>query len=66
MLGKHNVEWREVTEVFESASEIRRGPDKGKERRYYIEGRTAAGRPLTVIFRLDGDTARVITAYEED
>ena len=66
MLQKHNVEWHQVQEAVASAPELRRGPDRRGERRYYVEGRSVAGRPLTVIFRIEGDTARVITAYEED
>ena len=64
MLEKHNVTWGEVDEVMDSTPQVRRGRKLRREQRYYVEGRTYAGRPLTVAFRMRGDTAVIVTAYE--
>jgi len=66
MAEKHNVEWDEVSEVTARRLQVRRARKRSGERRYQAIGRTAAGRRLKVIFRAEGDTAHVITAYEED
>jgi len=66
MLEKHNVEWQEVEEVMATQPQVLRGKKRSGERRYETTARTASGRRLKVIFRIEGDTACVITAYEED
>jgi uncharacterized DUF497 family protein len=65
MLGKHNVRWNEVVEVLTGSPRVRRGRDSEGERRYQAIGRTDAGRRLRVIFRLEGEAAWVITAFDE-
>ncbi len=64
MLSKHGVTWDEVDEVMESTPQLRRGRKVRGEQRYYVEGRTHAGRALTVVFRVRGDAASIVTAYE--
>lgn len=65
MLGKHSVEWYEVVEAMEQNSPPRRIRSAGSARRYYVLGRTQAGRALKVIFELEAQqTARIITAYQ--
>ncbi len=64
MLEKHNVEWQEVEEVMASTPRIRRGRKVRGQQRYYVHGRTHAGRLLTVVFGTRGDTAMVVTAYQ--
>ena len=66
MLEKHNVEWREVEEVMATHPQVLKGKKRRGERRYQTTARTASGRRLKVVFRIEGDTAWVITAYEED
>jgi uncharacterized DUF497 family protein len=51
ILSKHNVTIEEIFEVFfniEEATRIRRSPRGGK--RYLAQGRTEAGRYLTIAF----------------
>ena len=64
MLEKHNVEWHEVEEVMQKSPQIRRGRRVRGEQRYYVHGRTRAGRRLTVVFAVRGDTGAVVTAYQ--
>ena len=66
MLEKHNVEWYEVDEVMSANPRMLRGRDKDGERRYHVEGRTHAGRPLMVVFRFQSGTAQVITAFQRE
>ncbi len=65
MLGKHGVEWYEVAEAMEQNSAPRRIRSAGTARRYYVLGRTQAGRRLKVIFELEAQQiAHIITAYQ--
>jgi len=65
MLSKHQVEWHEVVEVMEQNLPPRRIRSAGAPRRYYVVGRTPAGRRLKVIFELEAQRrARIITAYQ--
>lgn len=65
MRDKHRVYWDEVVDIMEQDLPPRRTRSPGGHRRYYVVGRTQAGRPLKVIFELEPPrTARVITAYE--
>jgi uncharacterized DUF497 family protein len=62
MLEDHGVEWHEVEELLVKEPDFRRTV-RG-QRRYAFRGRTEGGRPLTVIFTLEGPIARIITAYD--
>ena len=64
MLEKHNVEWQEVDEVMSASYQLRRASKIRGQQRYYVRGRTYAGRRLTVIVAFEGDCLRVITAYD--
>ena len=64
LLNKHAVEWYEVQEVMAEAVHPRRGKIVDGEQRYYVIGRTEAGRELRVVFVMIGnDGIRVITAW---
>ncbi len=65
MLLKHGVTWEEVDEVLSQRPQVLRSHDVRGKRRYRCNGRTIGGRRLTVIFAIDGTTARVVTAWEE-
>lgn len=66
ILSKHNVTIEEVFEVFfntEEAPRIRRSPHGGK--RYIAQGRTEAGRYLTIAFeRKNHESIEIVTARE--
>jgi uncharacterized DUF497 family protein len=66
ILSKHNVTIEEIFEVFfniEEAPRIRRSPRGGK--RYIAQGRTEAGRYLTIAFeRKNHESIEIVTARE--
>ncbi len=66
ILSKHNVTIEEVFEVFfntEEAPRIRRSPHGGK--RYLAQGRTEAGRYLTIAFeRKNHESIEIVTARD--
>jgi uncharacterized DUF497 family protein len=66
ILSKHNVTIEEIFEVFfniEEATRIRRSPRGGK--RYLAQGRTEAGRYLTIAFeRKNHESIEIVTARE--
>ena len=64
MLHKHGVTAREVDEVMAGEPEVRRGKRQSGEQRYYVAGRTDAGRGLVVIFRMVGSIAEIKTAWD--
>ncbi len=64
MLRKHGVSVHELEEVLGGQPQVRTGKKKDGEQRYYVVGRTEAGRKLIVIFRLFAGTGEIITAWE--
>ena len=44
--------------------EVRRRKRQSGEQRYYVAGRTNAGRELVIIFRMVGSIAEIITAWD--
>jgi uncharacterized DUF497 family protein len=64
MYEKHAVTMEEVDEVMETEPQIRRGKRRRGEQRYYVTGRTDAGRKLLIVFRVASGVAQVITAWE--
>jgi uncharacterized DUF497 family protein len=59
-ISKHNVVPREVEECFFNSHKPRRGP-KGK---YYLLGRTDAGRYMFIVFAWRGTYVKIITARD--
>lgn len=64
MLRKHGVTRDEVNEVMADAPQIRKGKRRSHEQRYYVVGRTCAGRELLVVFRIFEGVAEIITAWD--
>jgi len=64
MLRKHGVSVYEVDEVMDAQPQIRRGKRRYGEQRYYVVGRTEAGRELILIFRIVAGIAEIITAWD--
>jgi len=63
---KHHVTPEEVQEIIDEGKPFfRRGPGSGRNRRYYVLGRTRAGRYLlTVLKRVRGPAFSPITARD--
>lgn len=64
MLEKHDVAIDEINEVMETRPQPRRGKRRRGEQRYYVVGRTSAGRELLIVFRLVAGVAEIITAWD--
>ena len=67
--ARHNVRPSEVEEACFEDENIRvlRGKGRGKEKLYYVLGRTLGGRDLRVVIKLLGKgKAKVITARDMD
>lgn len=65
---RHRVEFGEIVEVFSNPHIIRKSyTDQYGQRRYFLLGRTDAGRYLTVWFVFErSDEVKVLTARDMD
>jgi len=64
MLHRHGVTPQEIDEAMAGEPEVRRRKRQSGEQRYYVAGRTNAGRELVIIFRMVGSIAEIITAWD--
>ena len=64
-IEEHGVTHEEAEEVFFNPYIITPNKKKHGPKRYRIDGRTDAGRPLRIVFQdLGGNAARIITGWD--